>query len=217
MNYVDEKYINLCCSGFRNFKRKSGNLFNFSCPLCGDSDRDKRKARGFFYKKGAKYHYFCHNCSKGFSLPQFLKEVNHELYQQYCFESFSNVREEINNSIFDTKPPKFTNLEIFKNLQKISELSTNNPIKKFVEERKIPKTYYSKFYACPNFMEWVNTIIPEKFDKKALPYDEERLIIPFVDKQKNLIAFQGRKIKTNNNNVKYITIKLESDKHAVFG
>ena len=55
MTYVDLKYINILSGRLSLFKRKSNNLFNFRCPFCGDSQRNKLKARGYVYAKENKY------------------------------------------------------------------------------------------------------------------------------------------------------------------
>ena len=37
MDFTDVKYIGLVSSRFQKFKRVKNNLYNFRCPLCGDS------------------------------------------------------------------------------------------------------------------------------------------------------------------------------------
>jgi hypothetical protein len=63
------------------------------------------------------------------------------------------------------------------------------------------------------FKAWVNTMIPDKFDD--LDKDEPRLIIPFLDKDKNLFGFQGRSFKKTG--IRYITIMLNEDQPKIFG
>jgi hypothetical protein len=215
MNFVDIKYINLCCSGFKNFHKKGEYLWNFSCPLCLDSRKNSRKARGYIFERNGTPEYYCHNCTKGLSLPFFLKIVNPELYRSFCLEKFeiSNFNDKIYHASHE---PKFINYNIFSDLKRISELSVSNPFKEFIIKRKIPDNYYSKLFACPNFMQWTNKIKPETFSLKSLKYDEPRIIIPFIDKQKNVIAFQGRSIKSSNN-PKYLTISFDKNNHTIFG
>jgi len=55
--------LNLVSPKLSNFKQKTSDLYNFSCPFCGDSIKKKTKARGYIYKKGNGYFYMCHNCS----------------------------------------------------------------------------------------------------------------------------------------------------------
>ena len=45
-NYVDLKYINILSARLEQFKQKGKKLFNFRCEYCGDSQKDKTKARG---------------------------------------------------------------------------------------------------------------------------------------------------------------------------
>ena len=45
MSYIDQKYINLCTSRVEKFKKVRDNLWNFRCPICGDSHKRKDKAR----------------------------------------------------------------------------------------------------------------------------------------------------------------------------
>jgi hypothetical protein len=113
------------------------------------------------------------------------------------------------------KKPVFLKSGPLKGLKKVSQLSPDHAIKKFVVKRKIPNPYHAKLFACPNFMTFVNSLIPNKFSEDALKHDEMRLLIPFFDKDKNLHAFQGRSI--GKNKTKYITIVLNEETPKVYG
>lgn len=104
-----------------------------------------------------------------------------------------------------------------KGLKKISQLPDNNPVRQFVTKRKIPESYYGKLYDCPNFMEFVNSLIPKKFDNNALRHDEQRLLIPFFDENRNLHALQGRSLISGKSKTKYITIILDEDTPKIYG
>ena len=41
MDIIDSKYIGLVSSRLDKFKRVKPNLFNFRCPICGDSQKHK--------------------------------------------------------------------------------------------------------------------------------------------------------------------------------
>ena len=47
--WLQNKYINLMSNQFSVFKRKNNKLYNVRCPECGDSKKNKFKARGYFY------------------------------------------------------------------------------------------------------------------------------------------------------------------------
>ena len=73
-------------SGQLQLFKKKNNVYNFRCPYCGDSKKDKFKARGYLLEKKGNYNYFCHNCGISRKFSKFLQENNGELYQQYILE-----------------------------------------------------------------------------------------------------------------------------------
>ena len=76
MNYIDTKYISLISLRLRNFTKKGDYLWNFSCPFCGDSQKNKKKARGFVYRTKNDLFYKCHNCSHGTNLSKLIEYVD---------------------------------------------------------------------------------------------------------------------------------------------
>jgi DNA primase len=80
----------------------------------------------------------------------------------------------------------------------------------------IPNEYHAKLFVCPNFMHFVNDIIPNKFSVESLANDETRLLIPFLDRNKSLHAFQGRSLRRHSK-VKYITAILRDDIPKLYG
>ena len=49
--YIEQKYLLIASSQLQLFKRKGDFLFNFRCPFCGDSQKNRSKARGFVFRK----------------------------------------------------------------------------------------------------------------------------------------------------------------------
>ena len=45
----------------RNYKEYNDKI-QFSCPICGDSKKNTRKARGNILNLNATPYYYCHNC-----------------------------------------------------------------------------------------------------------------------------------------------------------
>jgi len=220
MDWLEHKYIGLLSSRLRNFKRKSGSMYNFSCPICGDSKRVSSKARGFIIEKQGKSVYYCHNCSITLSVPNFIKAVDQVLYNDFRLERLAGTKtkeqDEYEKFVEKMKKPVFMSSGPLKGLKKVSQLSADHPMKKFVESRKIPNAYHARLFCCPNFMHYVNTLLPDKFSAESLAHDETRLLIPFLDVNKTVHAFQGRSLKKNSH-VKYITIVLRDDVPKVFG
>lgn len=217
--FIEEKYINEISSQLKNFKKKDSLLFNFSCPICGDSSLKKSKARGYLYNKEGTVLYHCHNCGISLNFSNFLKNLDESLYKQYIFEKFKNnkTEEEMEKETFfsKVKPPKFLNYEPLKQLKKISALKISDPVKLFVEKRQIPQKYHYKLFSCPKFKSFINSIIPGKFLKSDLENDETRLLIPFIDSNDNVHALQGRTIKESK--LKYITIVIDDNIPKIYG
>ena len=91
MDYIDVKYINLLSPRLEKFKKVKPNLYNCRCPLCGDSKRNKTKARGYFYQIKNNTNYKCHNCGVNISLSNMLKEVDPVMQKEYVFEKFKET------------------------------------------------------------------------------------------------------------------------------
>ena len=206
MNLIDDKFINLLSSRLEKFKKVKPGLYNCRCPICGDSKRNKSKARGYFYNVKNNTNYKCHNCGVNLSFNNFLKQVDPNLHRQFSIEKFKDGKTGKN---FTTEEPKFyfekPKFNAKLNLPKATE---NETAKKYLESRKLNP---DKFYYTDKFKSWVNSI-KHTFDD--LKYDEPRIVIPLFYK-KELIGFQGRTLGSSL--VKYITIMLDEDAPKIYG
>ena len=206
MDLVDSKYISLVSSRLQKFKRVKADLYNFRCPICGDSQKNKSKTRGYLYAIKANVNFKCHNCGASMSLSNFLKTLDPVIHKQYAFEKFKDGHTGRNFVVeepeFKFEAPKFSPKM---DLPRASEISA---AKLYLEKRGLDPT---KFYYTNKFKAWVNTLV-EKFDN--IEYDEPRIIIPIIY-ENQLIGFQGRALGPNS--VKYITIMLEDNAPKVYG
>jgi len=96
------------------FKKVRDYLWNFRCPHCGDSQRNKNKARGYVFRKKSDLYYKCHNCGVGRSLANFLRDQDTHIYDQYIMEKFKEGRTGKGTATaspkFNFTEPKFLNL-----------------------------------------------------------------------------------------------------------
>ena len=219
MDWLAHKYIGIVSSRLQKFKRKGSNLYNFRCPICGDSEHHSNKARGYIYEKEGKLMFHCHNCGATLGFPNFLKTIDLNIYNEYQLEKLQSNKtpeqKDYEDFIEKMKKPIYLTSGPLKGLKKVSQLSPDNPIKKFVVGRKIPNEYHAKLFACPNFMAYVNALLPNKFSAKSLAYDETRLLIPFINSDKSVIGFQGRSLRAKSA-IKYITIILNDSAPKLF-
>ena len=215
--FVDTKYIGLLSSKLSQFKKKSGNLYNFRCPYCGDSEKSKTKARGYLILNKTFYVYKCHNCEKTTDFSSLLRYVNGDLHKEYTFEIYKNknvyIQSDDNKKDLNLTRPVFLKGDSpLKKLKKISQLSPDHPVTKWVRNRHIQSRFHYKLFFCNRFYEWVNTFIPNKFP--SLKGDHPRFVIPFLDKSNKMFALQGRAF--GKEEPKYLTIRL-SDEKKLYG
>lgn len=219
MDWLQHKYINIISNRLDKFKRKGPNLWNFRCPICGDSETSRSKARGYIYEKKGKMLFHCHNCNATMSVPNFVKMVDQTSYNEMQLEKLQNNKtpeqEDYESFVEKMKKPVFMKSGPLKGLKKVSQLSPDHRTKKFVDARRIPTVYHAKLFNCPNFKQFTNSLIPDKFDSDSINRDECRLLIPFLDTNKNVHAFQGRALGASA--VKYITIILDESVPKVYG
>ena len=211
-SYIDLKFINDLSSRLQQFKRKTDSLFNFRCPYCGDSEKNKTKARGYLYRKKNDMFYKCHNCGVGASLGNFIKHLDPKMYSEYVLERYKGSAPTTQKPEFDFKPTKFKDYSILDELKRISDLPKDHPVYKYVKNRLIPPKYYDKLYLANKFHNFANKVKPNTFKER---YDHPRLIIPFFDVDGKVFAFQGRAF--GKEQPKYITIKFDEQKQKVFG
>ena len=206
MDFIDVKYINLISSRFQKFKKVKNNLYNFRCPICGDSQRSKSKARGYLYQVKNNTNFKCHNCGVNISFNNFLKQIDPNVYKQYTFEKF---KEGHSGKNFVTEEPKFKfDAPQFKPKLDLLKASENTDAREYIENRKLNP---NKFYYTDNFKSWINSI-KKVFDDTVK--DEPRIIIPLFY-QNTLVGVQGRALDSNK--IKYITIMFDDDAPKIYG
>ena len=212
--YNEIKYVNIVSSQLSQFKKKGDYLWNFRCPYCGDSQKSSTKARGFIFKKEQNLVYKCHNCGVGKSLKNFLDFVDSKICKDYILETYKKTQpQEEEYDIGKFQKPRFLKGGHLTKLKKVSSLRWDHPVKKWVDNRKIPTNRHFELFYAPKFFTWVNTIIPNKFP--SLDGDHPRLVIPFLDEDKNMFALQGRAF--GKEKPKYITINLDEKKDNIYG
>lgn len=221
--WLDQKYASLIGTNLEQFKvvKTKPYIARFRCPICGDSQANKFKTRGYFYEHSGHINIKCHNCSYSSSLSKFIKNFNPMLYTEYKLELLKEGGVQKEDVAFVSDITKFASRRIdhfdpFKELKKISQLKHTHPAKLYIQERKIPSSAHFRMYYSPTYYHWVNTILPEKFSDKALALDEPRIVFPFIDAKGYVFGFTGRSV-SKVSNVRYSTIILDDTKEKIFG
>jgi hypothetical protein len=157
----------------------------------------------------------CHNCGASTSFYNFLQQVDPTLLKEYALERYKNGDDGRSNhkapdlEEFKTKSPVFKEKLT---LPAISELPDEHYAKQYVINRKIPEERHSELYYAEDYKKFVESTGVEK---DGLIDNDPRLVIPFYDEDKNLVAFQGRAL--GNSKLRYITVKIDRDNYKVYG
>jgi hypothetical protein len=156
----------------------------------------------------------CHNCGVSTTFYNFLKQVDPSLVQEYQLERYKNGESGHSNyakaefeDLKNTKPVFRQSLQ----LPSIESLPEAHFAKVYVQQRRIPEAVHSQLYYAEDFAAFIQNLGIEK----ELLKEDKRLVIPFYDKEKNLIAVQGRAL--GESKLRYITIKLNDNNKKVYG
>ena len=190
--------------GRRSLISVKSDLYNFRCPICGDSKKNKTKTRGYLYTIKADVNFRCHNCGASMTFSNFLKEIDPVVHKQYVFERFKQGSTGrgtvVEEPVFKFEAPTF------KSSIDLPLASTVDVSRIYLEKRKLDPT---KFYYAERFVEYVNSH-KQSMDVKEHP----RIIIPLYY-EKNLVGVQGRAL--NSNSVKYITTIFYDEAPKIYG
>ena len=214
LDFVDIQYAQHLAGRLDRYRIKNTNPYkiNFRCPLCGDSKKNRAKARGWLLEKDNKLFYFCHNCGASHAFPNFLKAIDPMAYNDYVAEKYigkaNNTPETATSTLEGTKfaQPKFDHGDPLKKLKKISQLGHSHPVKKYIDIRQIPSKHHYRIYFAPKFKEWINGIVPNKFEN--VKFDEARIVIPFLDKDRKCFGVSARSMDPDAF-LRYITIMFD--------
>jgi len=157
--------------------------YQFRCNVCGDSQKNKSKRRGYILKKKQPYMYFCHNCFAKMTVLSWMKEFFPAYYKDYYREILRSNGDKKQKAL-----PKISNPKIKKRSPEKDHTKFFIPIKKGITplfakamrvciDRKIPEEVWEKWFVSTGGMY------------------HDRLIIPFFDKEDKIYYYQGRALK----------------------
>ena len=210
---TDTSFVHRISPRFEKFQRKSDYLFNVRCPLCGDSQKNKSKMRGYIYRKLNDLLYKCHNCSAGMSLGNLIKQLDGTLYKEYLLEKYKSG--ELNGAntrttVLQIPSPRFGKVENaeFENAERCDLLPSTHFCITYLNSRKIPKNIFEKLYFTANFKKLCDEVNPNH--GKDITADA-RLVIPFFDEYNALMGISGRALTTADSKLRYIKIKANDN------
>jgi len=235
--YIERKFLGFISSKLEQFKQKQTDLYNFRCPYCGDSKRNKLKARGYVYRKSNDYFFICHNCGKSTTFAKFLEHIDGTTYKQYILERYS-----VGETGYGTnaKKPDFEQLKgnAYARFQStlnqprgdstepqsvertwrtfahysVANLPGEHYARDYIKKRKIPEKYWEEILYVPKFRDFLDEEFPEH-SKDEVPNDD-RIVLLYTNEKGEITNVAGRALSESK--VRYCTIKV-SDEKKVFG
>lgn len=189
-NQILKRYLNLIFYSQSNV-RITNSYYNFRCNICGDSNKNKLKKRGYILINKDRWGFKCHNCGAFMSAEQWLKEYYPNYYKMYVTDLLSDNKDKkesdeskIKKLIENKKRERRIEEKRIKKQEK-EDVKYFTPIKngktkifdeaiKFCKDRLIPENVWSKWFVSTK----------KKYGG--------RLIIPFYDNTNNIYYFQAR-------------------------
>jgi hypothetical protein len=217
---VDLKYLLILSPRFEKFQRKSDFLFNVRCPICGDSQKNKTKMRGYVFRKKNDLVYKCHNCGASMGVGNLIKHLDNNLHREYIMERYKSgeIVSKVNEvKTFDIPAPRFGKLETptYINAERCDMLPDGHFCRTYLEKRQVPKQLFNKLYFTANYEKFCDEVYPNH-GKDITP--DARLVIPFYDEWNSLAGVSGRALTIADTKLRYVTIKTnDSPNKLIYG
>jgi len=235
--YIDRKFLGFVSSKLEQFKQKQTDLYNFRCPYCGDSQKNKLKARGYVYRKSNDYFFICHNCGKSTTFAKFLEHVDGSTYKQYSLERYavgqtgygSNVKKpdfeqlkgnaysRFQSTLDDSRGDSTTVESVERTWRAFEDYSIINLpdehyARDYIKKRKIPEKFWGEILFVPKFLDFLDKEFPNH-GKDEVPNDD-RVVLLYTNEKGEITNVAGRALSESK--IRYVTVKV-SDEKKVFG
>jgi len=221
MLYIDRKYTLLVSARLEQFKEKGPDLYNFRCPFCGDSRKNKFKARGYIFKalKYDGYTYKCWNCDVSTNMYGFLEYLDPLILKDYVMESFqangtkyrcsmpATLAEEL--KLDERDPIALCDIK----LPSIDQLPSDHFARMYIEARLIPLKNQEDVFFAEDFKKFMDETFP--WHGKLLKDDDPRVVMFYTDMAGFVSCVCGRSFQADPK-LRYIKIKV-SDYRKIYG
>ncbi len=208
----------------------------FRCPICGDSQKNQSKRRGFFYTEDDDIRFKCHNCGEysGWSLGPWLSKYDVQLAQQYNFDKFKEGKSNDNKFEFKSPPPKQkviqkTNTlfedplqkqtvpeELLCNATRVIDLPVDHSARVYLQGRQMSSQALERLWYTDDFQAFcIGMKSYEASELQKMPNDA-RIIIPFLSPDGDEVyCYQGRALEKDA--MRYITITHKENSPKIYG
>ena len=206
---IDEDRFVIQLSSRLDMFRKTANGYNFRCPYCGDSSKNKFKARGYLFPgDDGGYVYNCFNCSAPNSFYSFLELLEPSLAKEYTVEKFKGSGKKIVRRTSHSANSAFSKTKDHKELlTRCDTLHELHSARKYIDSRRIDP---SLVYYIKNPKEFI-----EHYSEVDLFDDLPKIIFPLEDEKGKCFGFVLRSIEKFAKH-RYQTIIFDKSKIKVY-
>lgn len=231
---IEQQFILNIASQLDRFRTIEPNrVYNFRCNICGDSQKNEFKARGYFFYVAADdiYMVTCHNCSSSYSFQHYLKvyfeneykDLRTQIFKERGIRQFApktkkdfKVDDIFDKEYQDQLSEILNATEEHKLLVPISSLNKCHPARVYLESRNIGSNGISRLFYTDNFKEFIKSVIPHQIlGDKNVPEDP-RIVFKLQTMDGEIVGFNGRCIN-NDSTLRYSIIMLADSYPKMFG
>jgi len=202
-------------------KWKNEKTLNHRCPYCGDSQKNKHKARGYHFQVEQNFVYKCHNCGKSTSSVHFLKDNFPDIHREYLKEYLQEKGGKVK-----VKKRKMPSANDFKFVPKSKPLNTSvdeslpavcvrawerTQSREYLQDRHIDDEVIKELW----FVQQAQSLsyLSPKYKDRVLGNDS-RIVFPFYSENGELIGISGRAI--NDSPLRYLTMRFVDDVPLIY-
>ena len=192
---VDSTYIGMMGNRLELFRSLGGvnKLYNFRCPICGDSSKNAFKRRAYFYVNDSQegYNFRCHNCEASHSLYRFIELKFPDYLKQYKMDSFIHGGNKTGRSgdVLEAAIPMAKKEVVLDGVVPLDFLPENHPAVRYIlRDRQLPRHLLDKFLHVEKYVEWLSETTKEELHYK----EHSRILIPFTDETGRIYRYIAR-------------------------
>tara|TARA_Y100000996_G_scaffold320390_1_gene256543 strand:+ start:243 stop:1235 length:993 start_codon:yes stop_codon:yes gene_type:complete len=199
-------------------KWKNDKTLNHRCPYCGDSQKNRYKARGYHFVVEQNFVYKCHNCGKSTSSVHFLKDNFPDIHREYLKEYLQEkgvkktTQKMPSSNDFKFTPKKEILNMSEENLRAVCFRAWDKIVaRQYLQDRHIPDSIIKKLWYVDRAEALCH--LDRKYQDRVLGNDP-RIVFPFLTESGELIGLSGRAI--NNASLRYLTMRFVDDVPLIY-
>ena len=218
MLWLERKYLSMVASRLDVCKWKNDKTLNHRCPYCGDSQKNRYKARGYHFVVEQNFVYKCHNCGKSTSSVHFLKDNFPDIHREYLKEYLQEkgvkktTQKMPSSNDFKFTPKKEILNMSEENLRAVCFRAWDKIVaRQYLQDRHIPDSIIKKLWYVDRAEALCH--LHKKYHDRVLGNDP-RVVFPFYAENGELIGLSGRAI--NNASLRYLTMRFVDDVPLIY-